>query len=168
MGSGSRGPYGSSGSGSQPYAPTYHVVDEMMDRDKSDSEIYNPSTGYPKNPTARNIADSIVHEHIEIGSKTPNGPVTYVMDENGNIIIGKRNNPINPAKRSPHPMLIGGKDPQVQCAGMITFHKGKIFSVDNDSGHFRPNKKSMEKVYKALKKLYDTNPEVFDKGFKWR
>ena len=170
MGSGSNGPYGgsSSGSGSQPYAPTYHVVAEMMDRDKADPEIYNPSTGYPKNPTARNIADSIVHEHIEIGDKTPNGPVTYVLDESGNIIIGKRNNPVNPDKRSPHPMLIGGKNPQVQCAGMIHFSKGKILSIDNQSGHFRPNSKSMDAVYKALKKLYETNPKVFAKDFKWR
>lgn len=170
MGTGSSGPYGSSssGSGSQPYAPTYHVVSEMLDRDKADPEIYNSSTGYPKNPTASKITDSIVHEHIEIGGKIPNGPITYVMDESGNIIIGKRSNPINPAKRSPHPMLIGGKHPQVQCAGMIYFNKGKILSIDNQSGHFRPNIKSMDKVYDALNELYETNPNVFAKGFKWR
>ena len=155
-------------SGSQPYAPTYHVVDEMMNRDKSDLEIYNPSTGYPKNPTARNIADSIVYEHVEIDNKIPNGPVTYVMDESGNIIIGKRNNPINKDKRSPHPMLIGGKNPQVQCAGMIHFKKGKIISIDNQSGHFRPNSQSMDKVYETLKKLYENNPKVFAKEFEWR
>lgn len=109
MGSGAGGSYSGGSSGSQPYAPTYHVVPEMMNRDKADPEIYNPSTGYPKNPTATKISDSIVHEHIEIGGKISNGPVTYVMDESGNIIIGKRSNPINPAKRSPHPMLIGGK-----------------------------------------------------------
>ncbi|MBQ7266489.1 MAG: hypothetical protein IJS61_10410 [Firmicutes bacterium] len=169
MGSGSKGPYGSSGgSGSQPFAPTYHVVDEMMKRDKADSDIYNPSTGYPKNPTAKNIVDSIVHEHIEISDKIPNGPITYVMDESGNIIIGKRSNPVNPNKRSPHPMLIGGKDPKVQCAGMIRFNKGKILSIDNQSGHFRPNSKSMDKVYEALKKLYEISPKVFAKSFKWR
>ena len=28
--------------------------------------------------------------------------------------------------------------------------------------------KSMDAVYKALKKLYETNPKVFAKGFKWR
>ena len=121
-----------------------------------------------KHDTARNIEDSIVHEHIEIGNKTPNGPVTYVLDESGNIIIGKRNNPINPDKRSPHPMLIGGKNPQVQCAGMITFKAGKITSIDNQREHFRPNIKSMDKVYSALHKLYETNPELFSQSFKWR
>lgn len=167
MGSGSSGPYGG-GSGSQPYAPTYHVVKDMMDKDKSDPEIYRPGTGYPKNPTATDISDSVVKEHVEIDGKTPNGPITYVMNEQGDIIIGKRSNPINPNKRSPHPMLIGGKDPQVQCAGMITFRNGKIVSVDNQSGHFRPSEKSMDKVYAALKKLYESNPKLFDKSFKWR
>lgn len=170
MGSGSSGPYGSSssGGGSQPYAPTYHVVGEMMYRDKSDPEIYNHDNGYPKNPTAKEISKSVVYEHIEIDGKTPNGPITYVMDENGRIIIGKRSNPVNPDKRSPHPMLIGGKDPQVKCAGMIVFRKGKIASIDNQSGHFRPNSKSMDEVYRALKSLYDTNPKVFMDSFKWR
>ncbi len=90
------------------------------------------------------------------------------MNEQGDIIIGKRSNPINPSKRSPHPMLIGGKDPQLQCAGMITFRNGKIVSVNNQSGHFRPSEKSMDKVYAALKKLSESNPKLFDKNFKWR
>ena len=51
---------------------------------------------------------------------------------------------------------------------MIVFRKGKIASIDNQSGHFRPNQKSMEKVYNALRKLYENNPIVFDKGFRWR
>ena len=43
MGSGSNGPYGGSGSGSgsQPYAPTYHVVEEMLNQDKQDHDIYD-------------------------------------------------------------------------------------------------------------------------------
>ena len=54
MGSGSKGPYGGNGSngGSQPYAPTYHVVGEMMDRDKQDHNIYDPKSGYFTNPFA--------------------------------------------------------------------------------------------------------------------
>ena len=43
MGSGSNGPYGGSGSGSgsQPYAPTYHVVEEMLNQDKQDQDKQN-------------------------------------------------------------------------------------------------------------------------------
>ena len=43
-----------------------------------------------------------------------------------------------------------------------------IAAVNNSSGHFRPNSQSMPKVYDALKKLYDKNPNLFHKGFKWR
>jgi hypothetical protein len=64
--------------------------------------------------------------------------------------------------------LIGGKDPKVQCAGMIVFKKGRILSVDNDSGHYRPDKKSLTKVNDALQKLCDKNPNLFDKDSIWR
>ncbi|MBR4749149.1 MAG: hypothetical protein IK083_06235 [Abditibacteriota bacterium] len=60
-----------------------------------------------------------------------------------------------------------GKDPVVKCAGMIYFYKGRIKGVDTMSGHFRPNSKSLEKVYCALRKLYENTPDVFDKNFKW-
>lgn len=94
--------------------------------------------------------------------------MTYVMDESGNIIFGKRSNPNDGRKRAPHPTLIGGKDPKVQCAGMIVFKKGRILSVDNDSGHYRPDKKSLTKVNDALQKLCDKNPNLFDKDSIWR
>ena len=105
--------------------------------------------------------DLLQHRHIKrLGSAD-------VMDKKGNIIFGKRCNPNDGRKRSPHPTLIGGKDPQVQCAGMIEFHKGRILSVDNHSGHYRPNPKSMEKVDKALQALYNKKPNLFDKNSKW-
>jgi hypothetical protein len=44
----------------------------------------------------------------------------------------------------------------------------RILSVDNQSGHYRPNSKSMEKVDAALKKLYEKYPGAFDKNSKWR
>lgn len=51
---------------------------------------------------------------------------------------------------------------------MITFKNGKIYSVDNQSGHFRPNVQSMSKVESALEKLYESNPNLFHKDSKWR
>ena len=166
MSKGDSGHFSGTGGGSQPYAETYSVISHEMQKDKKDADIYNSKTGYFKNPTAVSIENAIQGNRILIDGKRPDGPLTYVMNKSGNIIIGKRNNPNNPKKRSPHPTLIGGKNPKVQCAGMIHFHKGKIKSVDNHSGHFRPNKKSMEKVEKALNNLYQKHPEVFDK--KWR
>ena len=90
------------------------------------------------------------------------------MNADGEIIFGKRSNPNNSSKRAPHPTLIGGKDPQVQCAGIIVFRKGRILSVDTQSGHYRPDKKSLDKVDATLKRLYNKNPELFDKNSKWR
>ena len=168
MGSGSYGPYSGTNGGSQPYAETYHVVGHELSKDKHDPDIYNPVSGYFKNPTATNMDDAITPTRIIFEGRSASGTMTYVMDKEGNIIFGKRSNPNNPAKRAPHPTLIGGKDPQVQCAGMITFYKGRILSINNQSGHFRPDSKSLEKVEAALRKLYDKYPGAFDKNFRWR
>jgi len=167
MGSGVGGNYGSGG-GSQPYAPSYHVTSDMMSKDKADPDIYNPNTGYFKNPTATDLASAVNGNRIMFNGNSAEGTMTYVMDKDGNIIFGKRINPNDSRKRAPHPTLIGGKDPQVQCAGMITFHKGRIASVDDRSGHFRPNSKSLEKVNQALQRLCDENPNLFTKDSKWR
>lgn len=165
MGSGSSGPYGGSG-GSQPYAPTYHVVDEMMDMDKQDYNIYNPQTGYFTNPYATPIQSAIKNGQIQMDEHSAHGTYTYVVNENGDIIFGKRFNPNNSHSRAPHPTLIGGRDPQVQCAGMIRIEKGRIVWYNNDSGHFRPNAKSLTSVEAAMEKLKHTHPDIFSKKYK--
>lgn len=167
MGSGSGGSYTGAG-GSQPYADTYHVVPKELSADKKDSDIYSSSSGYFKNPTAVTLDSAVNGNSVYLGNSKVNGRLTYVMDKNGDIIFGKRSNPNDASKRSPHPTLAGGKDPQVQAAGMITFKNGKIYSVDNQSGHFRPNIQSMGKVESALQKLYERNPNLFHKDSKWR
>lgn len=168
MGSGSSGRYSGTKGGSQPFSETYHVVSSEMNKDKKDPDIYNPETGYFKNPTAIDLNDSIQNNRIYVDGKKQTGTITYVMDKDGKIIIGIRKNPNNPNKRSPHPTLIGGKDPIVQCAGMITFNKGRISSVNTNSGHYRPNSKSLSKVINALQKLCDKNPDLFSPNSEWR
>jgi len=132
-----------------------------------DPDIYDKA-GYFKNPTAINLSDCIDGDGLIFEGHRVEGRMTYVMDAEGNIIFGKRSNPNNSKKRAPHPTLIGGKNPLVQCAGMITFRKGKILSVDNRSGHFRPHIKSLDKVINALQTLCDINPNLFDKRSIWR
>ena len=168
MGSGSSGNYHGTRGGSQPYAESYHVVPKEMSKDKRDPDIYNPKTGYFKNPTATSLQDAIHNDRIFIDGKKQGGTLTYVMDKDGNIVIGKRVNPNDGRKRAPHPTLIGGKDPQVQCAGMIEFKKGRIVSVNNSSGHYRLNKDSLPKVKEALQKLCDKHPDLFDSSSEWR
>ena len=167
MGSGSGGPYGGSsgGKGSQPYAPTYQVVNDMMEKDKKDPNIYKPNTGYFKNPLASSIQDSIVNDQIKMNGHSASGTYTYILDENDNIVFAKRYNPNNSHSRAPHPTLVGGKDPVVQCAGMIHFEKGRIVWFNNDSGHFRPNGKSLEKVNVAMEKLKQKYPKIFSKHY---
>lgn len=36
---------------------------------------------------------------------------------------------------------------------MITFSKGKIVAVDNKSGHYKPNIKSLDAVDSAIEKI---------------
>jgi len=167
MGSGSSGSYSGAG-GAQPYAESYHVVGNELNKDKKDSDIYYPTSGYFKNPTATKLENAVQGNSVYMDGNKANGTYTYVVNQDGEIIFGKRSNPNDSSKRAPHPTLIGGKDPQVQVAGMITFKNGKIYSVDNQSGHYRPNIQSMGKVESALKKLYDGNQNLFDKNSKWR
>lgn len=167
MGSGSSGSYSGVG-GSQPYAESYHVVAKELNKDKKDPDIYSAEKGYFKNPTATTLEDAVDGNSVFLGGNKANGQLTYVVNKDGEIIFGKRSNPNDSSKRAPHPTLIGGKDPQVQAAGMITFKNGKIFSVNNNSGHYRPNIQSMGKVESALKKLYQKNPNLFHKNSKWR
>ena len=168
MGSGTSGLYSGTSGGSQPYSEKYHVVGKELTKDKTDPDIYNGSTGYFKNPTATSIDKAIENDRVYIDGKRQDGKLTYVMDAKGDIIIGKRANPNDGRKRAPHPTLIGGKDPQVQCAGMITFKKGRIVAVDTSSGHYRPNIQSLPKVQKALQKLCDKHPDLFDPNSEWR
>lgn len=166
MGSGSSSSYNDITTGSQPYAPTYHVTNDMLKCDRKDPDIYNPNTGYFHNPTAQNLEESIRDGDIYIDGEKADSRFPYVLDQSGNIIFGTRTNPNNPDKRSPHPTLIGGKDPQVQCAGILKISDGKIVSVDNASGHFKPNILSMEKVYNALESLRIRYPEIFSPKYK--
>lgn len=167
MGSGVSRSYSGTGGGSQPYANTYSVVSKEMKNDKEDPDIYSPSSGYFHNPNATTLDQALGDdERVYSNGNKAHGKMTYVMDENNNIIFGKRENPNNAAKRAPHPTLIGGKDPKVQCAGMITFDKGRIVSVNNDSGHYRPASKSLDKVYEALNKFQKAHSNAFSPNYK--
>jgi len=149
MGSGSGGTYNGTNSQSQPYAPSYHVEPKMHQAD-IDKGIYHNGK-YDKNPTAQNLTDMIHGNYI--GDKRTNTDMPYVIDMQGNIIVGKRNGNGKGGLATPHPTLIGGKDPQVQIAGMLHIHGGKIASYDNISGHFKPNPKSIPVADEAFGKL---------------
>ena len=84
-----------------------------------------------------------------------NGKYMYVVDFDGNIIIGTRaKNPITgETLRMPHPTLVGGVNPEVQAAGMVEIRGGKIFAVDNVSGHFKPSSECLKAAEDAFGNL---------------
>jgi hypothetical protein len=151
MGSGISSVYLKRNGGSQEYASSYHVDKPMLEDDEKRGICHNGI--YPKNPTAVRLVDKIHGNYIE--SKHYNVKVPYVITLDGNIIIGNRNgngfkSNVSP---TPHPTLIGGKDPQVKVAGILEIRGGKIYNYDNFSGHYKPNIRSMKEADKAFKKL---------------
>ena len=170
MGSGDKEIYGSSinFTGSQPYAPTYHVVAGMLEKDKQNPNIYDPKKGYFHNPTAIPLRDAIENNQIIFKGEQMTGTMIYVLTEDDEIIIGERYNPNRNEARCPHPTLIGGKNPTVKCVGIMKFDKGKILSANISSGHYKPNAESLAKMYDVFRKICETNPDVFHEDFKWR
>lgn len=112
---------------------------------------------YIKNPTSQNMSDLIKPGSNYVGNSKMNGQFMYVVDTNGNIVIGSR-----AGQHMPHPTLIGGTNPTVQGAGIVEIRGGKIYSIDNASGHFKPDSSCMTSVQNAFGQL-PTN--VFHKDF---
>lgn len=159
MGSSISGLYTGTNEKSQNYSSGgYHVDKSMLKHDKEKGTY--KEDGYSKNPTAIYINDAIVDGKIVVDGKVANGQFTYVVDTNGNLIIGRRNGSVK--FQTPHPSLIGGKDPIVKMAGMVDIRNGKIHSWDDRSGHFKPNIKSMKYADEAFGKL---SKEIFVKDF---
>lgn len=151
MGSGISSAYSKTNGGSQKYASSYHVDKSMLEIDEKRGVCHNGI--YPKNPIAKKLVDKIHGNYIV--NKHYNVKVPYVISLDGNIIIGKRNgNGLNSnVSPTPHPTLIGGKDPQVKVAGILEIRGGKIFMYDISSGHYKPNIRSMKEADEAFKEL---------------
>ncbi|WP_097007021.1 hypothetical protein [Lacrimispora amygdalina] len=113
---------------------------------------------YVKNPTAHNIKDYVSEGSNYLGNKNMNGKYMYAVDMDGNIIIGTRG-----GQRMPHPTLIGGENPQVQAAGMVEVRGGKIYSIDNASGHFKPSNECLKTAEDAFGNLPQN---IYSKDFK--
>ena len=167
MGSGPGGSYSESRSSwnSQPYASKYSVVSSEHAKDVKNSYVYNRLTGYNKNPTAINMEDAVKNNNVYFEGYKANGKFTYVLKTNGELVFGKRASKER-GKRSPHPSLVGGKNPKVKMAGMIDVRNGKIYDVDANSGHYRPNIKSLSKVENMLYNKYRNN--IFSKKSRLR
>jgi hypothetical protein len=111
---------------------------------------------YQKNPTAQ-LLKELINPDGKIKNKNMNGTFMYVVNLNGDIIIGTR-----AGNHQPHPTLIGGENVLVKGAGIIDIRGGKIYKIDNASGHFRPSKSSLNNAKQAFNSL---ESRVFHKNF---
>ena len=141
---------------------TYTVDPVMFPGDEAAGVLHDGV--YVKNPTAKNINEYISENSNYLGSKTMNGKYMYVVDLDGNIIIGTRaKDPMTgDTLRMPHPTLVSGANPEVQAAGMVEIRGGKIYAVDNGSGHFKPSIDCLGAAMEAFSKLPQ---KVFSKDF---
>jgi len=136
--------------------PTFHAKD-------LEQNVLDTNGKYTVNPTAKKLLD-LVTPSGKIGSKNMNGRYMYVIDNQGNIIIGTRGKKSNgDTLHMPHPTLIGDENPQVKAAGIIDIRRGKIFEVDNASGHFKPESESLQIAEQTFRSTLP--PKVFHKKF---
>ena len=155
------------------------VEPDMRAADELDGFIVEGK--YLDNPTKTHVEDLEINPSGTVKSKTQlnpdagstelmNGQFMYVVDENGKLIMGSRakwstDAPFNQG-RAPHPTLIGGLDPKVQAAGIVEFRGGKIYKVDNSSGHFKPSTETLEIAEQVFKENFEQKSFSSDfKGF---
>ena len=151
------------GKQSQPFSDSYGVTRDMLEYDRQRG-VYSEERGYDLNPTTvearNNIRDGVLVDHE--GSPM-DGAYTYAVREDGTLVIGKRNGNGRDGKATPHPTLVGGRNPRVRIAGIVTMSKGKIVKYDNESGHFKPNILSMAEADRAFSELPTT---AFHRNFR--
>ena len=134
---------------------TYTVDPSMQAKDIAEKVLVDGV--YKINPTTQNISELIKPGSNYVGNSRMNGQFMYVVDTDGNIIIGSR-----AGQHMPHPTLIGGPNPTVQGAGIVEIRGGKIYSIDNASGHFKPDSSCMINVQNAFEQLPSN---VFHRNF---
>ena len=105
--------------------------------------------GYIRNPNSWRLTDILSDNgRIRINGQVANGQYMYVVTTSNEIAIGTRS-----GQAMPHPTLVGGVDPRVRAAGIVEIRGGRIYSVDNSSGHFKPDRGSLHsarEVFGAL------------------
>ena len=138
------------------------MTKEMVEYDK-ERGVYTDS-GYGVNPTAVKVSSSVHNGVLVNKDDTPmNRHYTYVVTTGGELIIGKRNGIGRDGLATPHPTLIGGKNPKVKVAGIVVVSEGKIVKYDNESGHYKPNILSMPAADEVFSKLPNS---AFHSNFK--
>lgn len=135
------------------------LIPSMKPLDMEEKVLINGK--YIENPTAKNINEYIKTNSNYLGNKNMNGQYMYAINKEGQIIIGTRAKQLI-GNHVPHPTLIGGENPVVKGAGIIEIRGGKIYKIDNASGHFKPDTNSLKNVEKAFENVPS---RLFHKNF---
>jgi hypothetical protein len=126
--------------------------------DRTVKPVWTAEGGYAKNPSARSL--SAVLSNGKVGGGFKDGLFMYVVNEDGEVIVGarlgQRGNVQDRATGMPHPTLVGGKDPKVLAAGEVEIRAGRIYRVNNQSGHYQPTRGALRATAKAFMKLPTT------------
>jgi hypothetical protein len=140
-----------------------------LDRSRTTDIVFDGYGNYVANPTKKNLAQLDINPQSGKIRDTNGNVLTtdnvnseglmYVIDETDNIVIGGR-----AGSSMPHPTLIGGKNPNVKCAGMIRFKDGRILEISNNSGHFKPSNTLLQQAEIIFKQKMPANS--FDSQFK--
>jgi hypothetical protein len=154
-----------------------YSVDKSFQAGDEAVEVFQNGV-YRKNPTATTIDELTINPSGTVKGKKwlqkeqtteelLNGAeYMYVIDENDRLIIGTRAQHTDfskPTGKAPHPTLISGADPKVQAAGTVEFRGGKIYKIDNASGHYKPSAESLKKTEEIFRKDFPANS--FDNNF---
>lgn len=127
--------------------------------------VWTAEGGYMKNPSARALSSLL--KNGRVGGGFENGRFMYVVGTDGEVVLARRlGEPGGAAGRAtgmPHPTLLGGDKPVVLAAGEVEIRGGKIYNIDNQSGHFQPTRKAMRTSVKAFLRL---PPTAFHPEFK--
>ncbi len=120
---------------------------------------------YRLNPVSDDVMDLVISadgivkfraDHPHLADRTLHGNYMYVVDDLDRIVVGTRARGVLPFDGgASHPTLLGGVDPRATGAGMIEFKNGRIFRVDNASGHFKPDEKSLGYVEYLMRGAFD-------------
>ncbi|MFT4015810.1 MAG: hypothetical protein QM668_02505 [Agriterribacter sp.] len=86
------------------------------------------------------VGYSLENGKINLSNRSvTNGTFDFVVTDEGNLVIGSK-----------HFALSGGAE-SVQAAGTLKIYKGKVMSIDNNSGHYKPNTNETKNFGQILK-----------------
>lgn len=122
-----------------------------------------------------NVKDGIFYDYKEIPLDTCSmllkngqkwwenlGMAVFVVDLGGNMYVSRRFNESDETTmtslRFQHSSFLSGQP--VACAGKVKFENGRLVFINNDSGHYEPQKKHLDQVVRMLQKAVPYNFEI--------